>query len=103
MRNMPTHEEEPWEHDRRRLGDSRANAIWEQRRAQLGLAPRRRSRRMIVIVTSGLTLSFVIVLLSLPSRQGIDAPRAGSVHRHAHRAETRHHHRHAYRAVPGHP
>jgi hypothetical protein len=35
MWNVPTHEEEPWEPDRRRLGDHRANAIWERRRRQL--------------------------------------------------------------------
>src|ERR1700704_244048 len=44
IRNMPTHEEEPWERDRQRLGDARANAIWEKRRSQLGVARQRRGR-----------------------------------------------------------
>jgi hypothetical protein len=40
MRNMPTHDEEPWEHDRRRLGDAKARVLWEQRRREMGLRER---------------------------------------------------------------
>ncbi len=37
MWNMPTHKEEPWEQDRRRVGDQRARETWEKRRRELGL------------------------------------------------------------------
>jgi hypothetical protein len=105
IRNMRTHEEGPWERDRQRMGDARAKAIWEQRRAQLGLAQQPRgkaayparsnssARRMTVIVVAGLTLSLVILLVGLATRPTDDSRGLAAVHRHSHEVERRDSHR----------
>jgi hypothetical protein len=60
---VPTHEEEPWEHDRRRLGDVRAQAVWDARRERLGLGSSRTSPwpRPVTILAVLTTVAVLIV------------------------------------------
>jgi hypothetical protein len=81
MWNMPTHEEEPWERDRRRLGDAEARTIWEGRRKEMGVSwasrrserpadearavPMTAAQRLVTIALVGTALVILLVLAEL--------------------------------------
>jgi hypothetical protein len=106
MRNMPTNDEEPWENDRRRLGDARARALWERRRRELGLRKRRlvmvggraygvrsSTRRFVRIALLAVLLAVFVTLVAAwsdlrqePPHKAANAGRAHTrVHAHRHR------------------
>jgi hypothetical protein len=86
MWNVPTYREEPWERDRRRVGEQSAREAWEKRQRELGLplggwssstgnrtqasavvahGPWTAAQRLLVIVALGGVLVTLTVLLAL--------------------------------------
>jgi hypothetical protein len=105
MWNMPTHDEEPWEHDRRRLGDARARALWERRRRELGLRKRRllffndraygarnATRRFARIALLAVVLAVLVTLIAAWSSTKRE-PRKASATRVSARSPRLHEHR----------
>jgi hypothetical protein len=90
MWNVPTHKEEPWERDRRRVGEQRAREAWEKRQRELGLPlggwssgtsarkqtgavlapdPWTAAQRLLVIVALGGVLITLTILLVFAIRE----------------------------------